>query len=178
MRCAKLFLGVVFISSFFLVGFGLPKNIEKRVNKELEKTFQFNAFVLQPIKVDEGLIAELPKKISVNNLFKIAHDADHLGYAYIGQAPSKTAMFDYLIVFDKELKVVHSKVLIYREEYGGEIGSKRWLKQFLGKTGGDRVSHESNIDGIAGATISVRSMTTSINNLLLTIEILQKNKVL
>ncbi len=178
MRCAKLFLGVVFISSFFLVGFGLPKKIEKRVHKELEKTFQFSEFSLLSIEISESLNEKLPKKIGTNNLFKISHDADHLGYGFVGQAPSKTAMFDYLIVFDKELRVVHSKVLIYREEYGGEIGSKRWLKQFLGKTGGDRVNHESNIDGIAGATISVRSMTTSIDYLLLTIEILQKNKVL
>ncbi len=178
MRNAKLFLGVIMVSSIFLVGFGLPKNIEKRVHKELEKTFQFSEFLLHPIAVSESLNAQLPKKINVNNLFKISHDADHLGYVFVGQAPSKTAMFDYLIVFDKELRVMHSKVLIYREEYGGEIGSKRWLKQFLGKTGGDRVNHESNIDGIAGATISVRSMTTSIDSLLLTIEILQKNKVL
>ena len=82
------------------------------------------------------------------------------------------------ISINTELKVVHTKVLVYREEYGGEIGSKRWLKQFIGKTGGDRVNHETNIDGIAGATISVRSMTSAMDELLQTIGILQKNQVL
>ena len=96
-----------------------------------------------------------------------------LGYAFVDQAPSKTAKFDYLVIFDSDLKIINSKVLIYREEYGGEIGSKRWLKQFLGKTGSDRVDTKKNIDAIAGATISVRSMTKSMDNLLQTIGILQ-----
>jgi Na+-translocating ferredoxin:NAD+ oxidoreductase RnfG subunit len=81
-------------------------------------------------------------------------------------------------LFDKDLKVVHSKVLVYREEYGGEIGSSRWLKQFLGKTGNDRVSPDTNVDAIAGATISVRSMTRSMDNLLQTVGILEENDVL
>ena len=83
-----------------------------------------------------------------------------------------------MVIFDANLEVIHSKVLIYREEYGGEIGSKRWLEQFIGKTGQDRVDHETNIDGISGATISVRSMTTSMDNLLQTVGILQEKKML
>ena len=101
-----------------------------------------------------------------------------MGYAFVGNAPSKTAKFDYLVIFDRDLKVIHSKVLVYREDYGGEIGSKRWLKQFLGKTGNDRVSCENNIDAISGATISVRSMTLSMDKLFQTIGQLQENKFL
>jgi Na+-translocating ferredoxin:NAD+ oxidoreductase RnfG subunit len=40
------------------------------------------------------------------------------------------------------------------------------------------VNHETNIDGIAGATISVRSMTNAIDELLQTIGILQENQIL
>jgi len=144
MQRVQKFLFPIAIAFFLLVGFGLPKNVEKKVQKELKKTFH----------------------------------TEHLGYLFVDKAPSKTAEFDYLIVFDTELKIMHSKVLIYREEYGGEIGSKRWLKQFNGKTAKDRVSHKTNIDGIAGATISVRSMTNSIDELLQTVGILQKNQVL
>ncbi len=101
-----------------------------------------------------------------------------MGYAFVDQAPSKTAEFDYLVIFDKELKVITSRVLVYREEYGGEIGSNRWLRQFEGKKGGDRVSPKTNIDAISGATISVRSMTRSMDNLLQTIGKLQERRVL
>ena len=63
----------------------------------------------------------------MDNFFKLTNGDILLGYAFVDQAPSKTAKFDYLVVLDTELKVKHAKVLIYREEYGGEIGSKRRL---------------------------------------------------
>jgi Na+-translocating ferredoxin:NAD+ oxidoreductase RnfG subunit len=121
---------------------------------------------------------QLPTKISTENLYKVVNGSELLGYVFVDKAPSKTAQFDYLVLFDKDIKVDHSKVLVYREEYGGEIGSSRWLKQFLGKTGNDRVSPDTNVDAIAGATISVRSMTRSMDNLLQTVGILEENDVL
>ncbi len=178
MQRVQKFLFPIAIAFFLLVGFGLPKNVEKKVQKELKKTFQIDGFTLVPIAISTSLNEGLPKKITPQNFLKITDGTEHLGYLFVDKAPSKTAEFDYLIVFDTELKIMHSKVLIYREEYGGEIGSKRWLKQFNGKTAKDRVSHKTNIDGIAGATISVRSMTNSIDELLQTVGILQKNQVL
>jgi len=174
----KFFFGVFVISSLLFTSFGLPKNVEKKVQKELEKTFQLTGFSLNPIRIEDTLRAVLPMKINEYNFFKISIGDDYLGYIFVDEALAKTSNFDYLVVFNTELKVVHTKVLVYREEYGGEIGSKRWLKQFLGKTGGDRVDYKTNIDGIAGATISVRSMTSAMDKLLQAIGILQKNKVL
>lgn len=170
--------GTLILIFFFSVGFGLPKNIEKKVLKELEKTFQIDGFSLTPMEISTPFNTKLPKQLTPNNFFKITEGNDNLGYMFVDKAASKAADFDYLVVFDNELRIVHSKVLIYREEYGGEIGSKRWLKQFNGKTGNDRVNHETNIDGIAGATISVRSMTNAIDELLQTIGILQENQLL
>ncbi len=166
------------VVSLLLLGFGLPKNVQKKVTKEVQKAFEIESFQMDAISISEELNQKLPTKLTADNFYKLSKDDKLLGYAFIDQAPSKTAKFDYLVVFDVDLKVKHSKVLIYREEYGGEIGSKRWLKQFLGKTGGDRVDHETNIDGIAGATISVRSMTNAMDDLLQTIEILQANEAL
>ncbi|MFS4494545.1 FMN-binding protein [Maribacter sp. 2308TA10-17] len=174
----KRFIGVVLVSAVLLFGFGLPKNVQKKVTKEVQKAFEVESFQMDAISISEELNQKLPTKLTADNLYELSKGDELLGYAFIDQAPSKTAKFDYLVVFDPDLKVKHSKVLIYREEYGGEIGSKRWLKQFLGKTGGDRVDHETNIDGIAGATISVRSMTNAMDDLLQTIEILQANKAL
>lgn len=173
-KISILFLGLI----FFLSSFGLPKNVEKKMQKEVKNTFGIEFFKKEAVQVPEDLKTKLPSKITSDNFFKIQTDSGSLGYVYVDKAASKTAMFDYLILFDMELKIIHSKVLVYREEYGGEIGSKRWLKQFLGKTGEDRVSHKTNIDGIAGATISVRSMTNAIDDLLQTVSILQENKVL
>ncbi|MEX0359815.1 MAG: FMN-binding protein [Allomuricauda sp.] len=161
--------------ALMLCAFGVSKAVHKKVVKEVEKTFDVEGVSFSPISVSEEVNQDLPAKITGENFYEVSAQSTLLGYAFVDQAPSKTAKFDYLVVFDTELKVVNSKVLVYREEYGGEIGSKRWLKQFLGKSGNDRVSSETNIDAIAGATISVRSMTKSMDNLLQTIGILQKN---
>ncbi|MCM4168752.1 FMN-binding protein [Arenibacter sp. H213] len=161
-----------------LFGYGLPEHLQKKVGKEIEKVFGSSTIVMNAIKVSVVDNAELPTKITTDNFFKLEKGTEFLGYIYVGNAPSKTATFDYLVVFDTDLTVIHSKILIYREEYGGEIGSKRWLQQFIGKTSSDRVDHNSNIDGISGATISVRSMTMAMDNLLQTIAILKNKNLL
>ena len=174
----KRFIGIFLFTSLVLCGFGLPKNLQKKVTKEVQKVFEIESFKMDAVEVSEELNSKLPAKLTSDNFFKLTNGEELLGYAFIDQAPSKTAQFDYLIIFDNQLKVKHSKVLIYREEYGGEIGSRRWLKQFLGMTGTDRVDYETNIDGIAGATISVRSMTNAMDDLLQTIGILQEKGAL
>jgi len=169
---------ILLVLSVLFFGFGLPKNIQNKVKKEIEKVFETTVFDMEPIMVSSGLNKKLPAKISDDNFYRLHNSGEILGYAFVDKAPSKTAQFDYLVIFDTDLRVIHSKVLVYREEYGGEIGSRRWLKQFLGKTAGDRVDHETNIDAISGATISVRSMTRSMDKLFQTIELLQQNKLL
>jgi len=158
--------------------FGLPKNIQQKVDKEIKKTFNIEVFNFTEVSIDAEINKELPSKFEENNLFKIETNDTFLGYAYLSKAPSKTAQFDYLVLLDKNLIVLKSKVLIYREEYGGEIGSKRWLKQFIGKTKNDQVNYGDNIVGISGATISVRSMTNAMNDLLQSLKILHSKNIL
>lgn len=165
------------ISILCLLGFGIPSRIEKMVVKEVQKVFESDEVIFTTITVSDSLNAELPVKITADNFQKVTKGNSILGYYFVDKAPSKTAEFDYLVIFNRNLEIIQSKVLIYREEYGGEIGSKRWLKQFIGLTGKDRVSYETNIDGIAGATISVRSMTIAMDNLLHTVGILQKKQI-
>ena len=164
--------------SLMFFGFGIPKNVQKKMDKEVEKIFDTTNYSLTSFAVSKTVNEQLPTKITTDNFFHIKQGNTLLGYAFVDQAPSKTAQFDYLVIFNPNLEIIHSKVLIYREEYGGEIGSKRWLEQFTGKTGKDRVSHETNIDGISGATISVRSMTISMDKLLQTVGILQEKNLL
>ncbi len=168
---------ILFIA-LVLMSFGLPKNIQKKVDKEIQKSFNVETFNFTEITIPSEITKELPSKFEANNLFKIEVNDSLLGYAYLSKAPSKTAQFDYLVLLDKDLIVLKSKVLIYREEYGGEIGSTRWLKQFIGKKGGDELKYGDNIIAISGATISVRSMTNAMNDLLKSLKILHSKNIL
>ncbi|WP_299158680.1 FMN-binding protein [uncultured Tenacibaculum sp.] len=166
------------ITSIGLVSFSIPKRLKKKVEKEIRKTFSVEKFTLDKVIVPDSINNQLKEKIKEDNLFKIAINEKTIGYAFLDKAPSKTDEFDYLILLDENLIVAKTKVLIYREDYGGEIGSKRWLKQFIGKTPKDKLRYEKDIVAISGATISASSMTIAVNNFLKNLEILHQNKVL
>ena len=160
------------------MSFQLPKNIAKKTAKEIKTAFEVEDFSLASILISDDINAELKIRIEENSLFKIHNNSELIGYAYIDKAPSKTDEFDFLVLFDTDLIIKKTKVLIYREDYGAEIGSKRWLKQFIGKTTGEQLKYEKDIIAISGATISARAMTVAINNLLQSIETLQQKQVL
>lgn len=168
----------VIVIAFLFMSFNLPKGILKKVAKEIKATYNIETYEFIKVDIDTEKTKSLPSDFSNNNFFKIEANEELLGYAYIGQAPSKTAQFDYLVLLDKDLIIKKSKVLAYREEYGGEIGSKRWLKQFIGKTKDDSLKYGDDIIAISGATISVRSMTNAMNNLLKSLKILHEKSIL
>lgn len=167
---------IIFILS--ILSFGLPKNIQKKVDSEIKKTYSVDEFSFTDMKVSKELDKATPSDFGPDHFFKIKKGSQLLGYAYVAKAPSKTDEFDYLVLFDSNLLVVNTKVLIYREDYGGEIGSKRWLKQFLGKSKNDAFRYGDNIDAISGATISVRSMTNAMDDLMKSLKILNTKGII
>jgi hypothetical protein len=55
-------------------------------------------------------------------------------------------------------KILQARVLIYRESRGGEIRFPAFLKQYEGVALDTEQQLDRNIDGISGATLSVRAM--------------------
>ncbi|ARV14033.1 FMN-binding protein [Polaribacter sp. SA4-12] len=164
--------------SFLLFSFTLPTKLLKKVNKEVKSVFEVTDFEFKLIKIEDSINNLLPKRIGNDHLFKIESNSQLIGYAFVDKAASKTDEFDYLILLDKNLIIAKTKVLVYREDYGGEIGSKRWLKQFIGKSSSDTLQYEKDIIPISGATISALSMTKAVNSFLLDLDILHTNKIL
>jgi len=83
------------------------------------------------------------------------HNQDRLGFVL--NEIGKELPITYGIVLDNE-GIHHFEVLAFRESRGDEIKNLGFRKQFLGAklTGDGELSN--NIDGISGATYSVRSM--------------------
>ncbi len=163
MKISKIVLATAFI---ICAAFTVPDKVLKKANKVIAKFYETENFTTEVISISEAENAVTVSEFGKENLFSIKSGDELLGYGYIGNAPSKTATFDYLVLFDANFIVVKSKVLIYREEYGGEIGSKRWLRQFDGKSAATpKLKYEKDIIPISGATISVQSMTKAMNEL-------------
>ena len=87
-------------------------------------------------------------------------------------------VFDFIVLFDSKFTIKKTKVLIYREDYGQQIGSQRWLKQFIGLVPEDTPIYGEDIDAIAGATISASNMTREIGHVLRSMAFLKKKKVI
>ena len=168
--------GILIVIGFSLLSFGLPKNLEKKVNKEITDTFEIENFDLTSVTIPSDIEKTLPSRFGEDNLFKIESNKKFVAYAYISQAASKTALFDYLVLLDSDLVVIKTKVLIYRENYGGEISSKRWLSQFIESPEDDSFVYGDNISAISGATISVKSITESINEVMVSLKRLESEK--
>ncbi|MEN8125968.1 MAG: FMN-binding protein [Bacteroidota bacterium] len=168
---------LIIIISILTLGFTIPKPIEKKIDKEIASIFELNSFSKTLIIIEEDVKSVLLVPFDDDNFFKILNENKLIGYFYYGKAMSKTEEFDFLVVFDKDLIIKKIKILAYREDYGGEISSKRWLKQFVGLTDGN-IEYSKDIKAISGATISAKSMTISVNDLLKSVAILQTKEQL
>ena len=95
--------------------------------------------------------------------------------AIIDNVLGKALPITFLVLFDKQAQIITSKVLHYREPYGGGVQNPKWLKQFNGKKQKQEFEVGPQIQGISGATISVYSISKGIYKLhLLASQILKK----
>lgn len=144
----------------------IPKNIQKKIDKEIFNIFEIEAYEKELVVIDASMVHNMTEDFDTKAFFKIVSQESHLGYFYLGTAPSKADVFDYIVIFDKDLIIKKIKILAYREDWGGEITSKRWLRQFTGSDPATSLKYGSDVMGISGATISARSMTNAVNSLL------------
>lgn len=159
-------------------GFTVSKKVEALISKEITTTFSIESYTKKSLAVSADMNKNLPIDITEDNFYKIFSSEKLIGYYYVGQAFGKADYFDFIVIFDANLMVSKVSVLVYREDHGGEIGSKRWLKQFTGSTTNKTLIYQKDIVGISGATISVKSMTNEVNKLLKTVNILHtKNQL-
>lgn len=168
----KIFISIITLF-VFTTGFSVSDKIEARIKKEVLSVYEIESYETASLEILEEINATLPIQITSDNFFKILNNEEVLGYYFLGKAYGKADYFDFLVIFDEDLIVSKATVLVYREDHGGEVGSKRWLKQFNGTQTNQTLKYQDDIVGISGATISVKSMTNEVNKLLKSVYILQ-----
>ncbi|MFO7702264.1 MAG: FMN-binding protein [Psychroflexus maritimus] len=168
--------------TFFSIQLSLEKSpskkLEAKMKKAIEQVVEVNNFKLIPLETSILSSAETSWEASQTYIYQIRIDDEVQAFAYLSQANSMKDVFDYLIIVDTELKILKSKVLIYREQHGQQIGSQRWLKQFIGMTSESQLELGKDIQAISGATISAQSMTKATQKALEQMNFLKSKKVL
>lgn len=152
--------------------------LQKKIDTAILSTYEVESNVLKNIVIPDNINSATPVILAENNLFKIYNNTNLIGYLYLGEAPSMKRKFDFIVLFSTDFTIKKSKVLIYREEHGKQIGSQRWLKQFIGLSLDDNPTYGENIDAISGATISASSMTKAVGDVLKSIKILKEKEII
>lgn len=91
-------------------------------------------------------------------------------------APSKSETFSFILYLTVEKEIYDVDVLKYRENYGYEIDYSFFRKQFQGKKDPGEVRFGRSIQNISGATISARSITHAVHDLLSIINSIELGK--
>ena len=100
------------------------------------------------------------------NVWIISSKEDSIKYyAILDNVIGKTMPISFLAIYDNHGSVYNVSVIKYREQYGGQIKSKKWLKQFINYTDTSNYNIGKNISAISGATISVHSISKGIHKL-------------
>lgn len=150
--------------------------LKEKITKAVKHTYQVEDFKLIEIIIGEGLENRTKSNLS-ESLFSVESNSESKGFIYVSKAASMKNVFDYIVLFDNDYKIIKTKVLIYREQHGRQIGARRWLKQFDGMTANDSPKLGVEIDGISGATISATNMTNAIRELLSSVSLLQASEI-
>jgi Na+-translocating ferredoxin:NAD+ oxidoreductase RnfG subunit len=91
------------------------------------------------------------------------HRADSLlGFAEVRNVKGKDQPITFLVAVDDSSRLKDVDILVYREEYGGEVAYDKWRGQFRGKTAADPLQVGRDIRSISGATISVNAVTLGV----------------
>ncbi len=154
------------------IDYGINKR-EKKLNNFLAKSYKPITLVKEEIVIPDSLLI-----YEENKAYKLSTSGDSLlGFLLFNRAlgcrvggcsadgGSKSGdnqdPYYFATIYNADFSIREINVLEYYSEYGVEITSRRWLKQFANKVvcGMDL---KEKIDGISGATISVNSLLAEV----------------
>jgi len=135
-----------------------------------------NAFVVftddQKVAIENS--SGIPVTTRAQKIWKAFDKDNHLlGWFIVDYVVGKHLLIDYSVAIGVDKKVHDVEILAYRESYGGEVRSRTWLDQFVGKDKEAPILLNHDINNISGATLSSRHVTEGVKRILATIDVTQ-----
>ena len=126
----------------------------KKINNSLDEIYGNADYTFTLFEVNQRNKFSKYYRVKKNNII--------IAYLMTDRAPSKFHLFNYFVLYNIKSEIEKVRILNYRENYGGEICSKNWLKQFKNNNATSSLDFNNKIDAISGATISVNSLKNSV----------------
>ena len=93
----------------------------------------------------------------------------------IDEVIGKHEMITYAVALSPTGSVLGIEILEYVESYGYEVADPQWRKQFIGKTVGDPIKLNLDIQNIGGATLSCKHITDGVKRVTTLYDLALKN---
>ena len=171
-----IFYVIIFASSLIA---SIRDNAEKYINSAYCKDVQVNFIKWLPNEERKIYLekkARLRFMVDQIYVWEITMSDTIVGIAILDNVLGKSLPITFLSCFNSDGQLIKAHIVKYREDYGYEVGNKRWLNQFIGLDVNSDFIIGKNIDGISGATISVNSVARGINRSAIIVEYLLTKK--
>lgn len=96
-------------------------------------------------------------------VFRVSGADGPLGSAVVVEEIGKHRPITFVVGLNPDRSVADVAVMSYREAYGGEIASRRFLAQYAGKRPQDELHASRGIQNVAGATLSVEAASRAVH---------------
>ena len=95
-------------------------------------------------------------------VFRAVRSGELVGYALVDEVIGREAFITYAVGIDAAGRLGALEVLTYRESHGGEIRNEVWRRQFAGRQSLAQLRVRTDIQNIAGATLSCEHVTEGV----------------
>lgn len=109
--------------------------------------------------------AQTPLQTAFWKVFAAMSGERLLGYVIIDSVIGKFDLIDYAVGVAPDGTIRGIEILAYREAHGGEVRTKAWRGQFVGKNANAPLSIGEDIANISGATLSCTHLTDGIRRI-------------
>ena len=147
---------------------------KKKLDRTISKIWKDKTIIKKEINIPIEEQKKMGLKIRDQSLYKIIVDNQIEAYLFLDSKRSKFDLFDYMVLLNNDLSIRKVNILVYREDYGGEICSPTFLKQFAGKSYNSKLKLGEDVQGISGATISCRQSVSGVKIITKKAKILQE----
>jgi Na+-translocating ferredoxin:NAD+ oxidoreductase RnfG subunit len=129
------------------------------------------AYAAQYLSIDEARKQAFPQasnfvEVQPGRAWKAEAGGRVAGFFILDRVIGKHLYIDYAVALTPSGAVHSVEILQYRESYGGEVNSRSWLAQFVGKTSGSSLRINDDIRNISGATLSSTHLTQGVKRVL------------
>ena len=173
----------IFIILFLLTSKNFGGEIRDRAETVIKQNFsdscKINVFKFQ---VENGLRFNAEKHGKQRFFgkfvyyYEIIENDEIAGYAILDNVLGKVKPITFMVICDQEKSIKSVEVIKYREQHGGAVAKRSWLDQFKNNDLNSNFELDEDIDGISGATISVKSLLKGIKKIMYLVNNLGKDE--